>query len=92
MFRTVLHQNELGSVLQNVMFKFILPQNGMFEVVPSQTEINKTVLPQNEMFNRVINTVNSLLNIAVKIMEFLTSTVVHASSVATVMTDVFRKN
>ena len=44
-----------------------------------QTEINKTVLPQNEMFNRVINTVNSLLNIAVKIMEFFISTVVHGA-------------
>jgi hypothetical protein len=61
------------------VFKFVLPQNGVFEVVPSQTEINKTVLPQNEMFNRVINTMNSLLNIAVKIMEFLISTVVHGA-------------
>ena len=61
------------------VFKFVLPQNQVFEVVPSQTEINKTVLPQNEMFNRVINTVNSLLNIAVKIMEFFISTVVHGA-------------
>jgi hypothetical protein len=69
MFRTVLPQNEVGSVLQN----------RVFEVVPSQTEVNKTVLPQNEMFNRVIHTVNSLLNIADKIMEFLISTVIHSA-------------
>jgi hypothetical protein len=78
-FRTVLPQNEVGSVLQNGVLKFVLPQNRVFEVVPSQTEVNKTVLPQNEMFNRVIHTMNSLLNIADKIMEFLISTVIHSA-------------
>ena len=68
-----------ATLLQNGVFKFVLPQNRVFEVVPSQTEVNKTVLPQNEMFNRVIHTVNSLLNIADKIMEFLISTVIHSA-------------
>ena len=35
MFRTVLPQHEVKSVLQNGVFKFVLPQNGVFEVVPS---------------------------------------------------------
>jgi len=81
-YRTVLPY--MGSVLQNGVFKFVLPQNGVFEIVPSQPEVNKTVSPQNEMFSDVIvnsdrvkNTVNSLLNIGDKIMEFLTSTVLH---------------
>src|SRR3984893_5418593 len=32
-YRTVLPLNEVGSVLQNGVFQFILPQNGVFEVV-----------------------------------------------------------
>ena len=69
---------------QNGVFEVVLPQNGVFTIVPSQPEVNKTVSPQNEMFSDVIvnsdrvkNTVNSLLNIGDKIMEFLTSTMLH---------------
>ena len=79
---TVLPPN--GSVLQNGVFKSILPQNGVFEVVLSQTEVNKIVSPQNEnnvivncqLSNTVKNTVNSMLNIADKCMEFFTSAVI----------------
>jgi hypothetical protein len=82
MFRTVLPLNEVGSVLQNGVFKFILPQNGVSEVVLSHIEMNKTVLSQSsiitgncQLFKNLENSVNSLLNIGDKIMEFLASMV-----------------
>jgi hypothetical protein len=40
-YRTVLPLNEVGSVLQNGVFMFILPQNGVSEVVLSHIEMKK---------------------------------------------------
>jgi hypothetical protein len=83
--RTVLPLNEVGSVLQNRVFKFILPQKGVSELVLSHIEMNKTVLPQTsivtvkcQLFKNVENNVNSLLNIGAKIMIFLSSAVKHS--------------
>jgi hypothetical protein len=42
-YSTVLPLNEVRSVLPNGVFQFILPQNGVFEVVLSHIEMNKTV-------------------------------------------------
>ena len=78
MFRTVLPLNEVGSVLQNGVFKFILPQNGVSR--------NKSVLPQSsivtsncQLFKNRQNSVNSLSNIGDKIMKLLTSIVIHCA-------------
>jgi hypothetical protein len=83
-YRTVLPLNEVGSVLQNGVFQFILPQNEVFEVVLSHVEMNKTVLSQAsivtvkcQLFKNVKNSVNSLLNIGANITNFLTLVVKH---------------
>jgi len=71
-----------------IVFKFVLPQSGVFEIILSQ--INKTAfMSQNKMFNnvtvncqlsnRVKNTVNFLLNNADKTMEFFILTVIHGA-------------
>ena len=84
-YRTVLPLNEVGSVLQNRVFKFILPQNGVSEVVLSHIEMNESVLPQSsivtvscQLFKCVENSVNSLLNIGDKTMKWLTSAVTYS--------------
>jgi hypothetical protein len=84
-YRTVLPLNEVGSVLQNGVFKFILPQNGVSEVVLSHIEMNESVLPQSsivtvscQLFKCVENSVNSLLNIGDKTMKWLTSAVTYS--------------
>ena len=48
-YRTDLPLNEVGSVLQNGVFMFVLPQNRVFEIVLSQFETNKTVLHQSNI-------------------------------------------
>ena len=61
-YKTDLPLNEVGSVLQNGVFKFILPQNGVSEVVLSHIEMNESVLPQSsivtvscQLFKCVVN-------------------------------------
>ena len=76
-YRTVLLLNEVGSVLQNGVFKLFF-QNRVSEVVLSQIEINKIVLYQSnivivnyQLFNGVKIAVNFLSNTGDKIMNFL---------------------
>jgi hypothetical protein len=79
-YRTVLPLNEVGSVLQNGVFNFFLPQNGVFDsAVLSQIEINKKVLHQSnivtvncQLFNSMKNAVNFMLNIVDEIINILT--------------------
>lgn len=59
----VLPLNGVESVLQNGVYKFVSPQNRVFGVVLSQTEMNNTVLFQSN-----IATVNCQIFSTVKIL------------------------
>ena len=85
-YRTDLPLHEVGSVLQNGVFKFILPKNGVFEIVLSQIETDKTVLHQSNIvtvnsqwLNSMKIALNFMLNIGDKITKNLTSAVTHSA-------------
>src|ERR1700691_4948717 len=72
---------------QNEVYRFVLPQNGVFKIDLPQVEVNRTVLFQSVMFkidavncqlsDRVKTIINFTLNLGVKSFDLATSILIH---------------